>query len=82
MVPEFVDRTRGSQWVQAQPAGSQWQSALPTGSQWVQAQPARPGAYHSAALPRNSTPSNTPRIIATTRSHPGLTRIRMPFLLA
>ena len=31
MVPEFVDRT----------GGSQWQSALPTGgSQWVQAQSA------------------------------------------
>ena len=39
MVPEFVDRTGGSQWQSALPTGgSQWQSALPTGgSQWVQA---------------------------------------------
>ena len=33
MVPEFVDRTRGSK----------WQSALPTGSKCVQAQPAWEG---------------------------------------
>ena len=30
MVSEFVDRTGGSNRVQAQPAGSKWQSALPT----------------------------------------------------
>ena len=30
MVPEFVDRTGGSNRVQAQPAGSEWPSALPT----------------------------------------------------
>ena len=44
MVPEFVARTRGSKWVQAQPAGSRWQSALPTvdrtrGSRWQSALP-------------------------------------------
>ena len=42
MLPEVVDRIRGSKWqsalptgskcVQAQPAGSKWVSALPTGS--------------------------------------------------
>ena len=31
MVPEFVEKTGGSKWVQAQPAGSKWVSALPTG---------------------------------------------------
>ena len=52
MLPEFVDRMRGSNRQSAQPTGSRWnralpgggsswQSALPTGSQWVQAQPAR-----------------------------------------
>ena len=30
MVPEFVDRTRGSMWPSALPTGSRWQSALPT----------------------------------------------------
>ena len=30
MVPEFVDRIRGSNRVQALPAGTRWQSALPT----------------------------------------------------
>ena len=29
MVPGFVDRTRGSKWVQALPAGSKWNRALP-----------------------------------------------------
>ena len=47
MVPEFVDRTRGSNRVQAQPAGSNRQSALPTGSRWVQAQP----AYSQSIMP-------------------------------
>ncbi len=32
MVPEFVNRTRGSNRVQAQPAGSKWLSAMPTGN--------------------------------------------------
>ena len=32
MVPEFVDRTRGSKWLSALPTGSKWPSALPTGS--------------------------------------------------
>ena len=41
MVPEFVARTGGSKWVQAQPAGSKWNRALPGGSKWVQALPAR-----------------------------------------
>ena len=31
MVPEFVDRTGGSEWLSALPTGSKWQSALPTG---------------------------------------------------
>ena len=44
MAPEFVDRMRGSRWVQAQPAGSGWLSARPTGSNRVQAQPARVGS--------------------------------------
>ena len=40
MVPEFVDRMRGSKWMQALPAGSRWNRALPGGSKCVQAQPA------------------------------------------
>ena len=41
MVPEFVDRTGGSQWNRALPGGSQWNRALLGGSRWVQAQLAR-----------------------------------------
>ena len=51
MVPEFVERIRGSRWNRALPGGGQWNRALPGGSQWnrallggsrwVQAQPAR-----------------------------------------
>ena len=36
MLPEFVDRMRGSNRQSALPTGSKWQSALPTGSKWVQ----------------------------------------------
>ena len=32
MLPEFVDRTGGSEWVSARPTGSKWVSARPTGS--------------------------------------------------
>ena len=44
MVPEYVDRTRGSNRPSALPTGSAWQSALPTvdrtrGSRWQSALP-------------------------------------------
>ena len=39
MVPEFVDRMRGSNRLSALPTGSKWQSALPTGSKWLSALP-------------------------------------------
>ena len=32
MVPNFVARTGGSEWLSALPTGSKWLSALPTGS--------------------------------------------------
>ena len=35
MLPEFVDRMRGSKWQSALPTGSKWNRALP-GSKWVQ----------------------------------------------
>ena len=47
MVPEFVERIRGSKWQSALPTGSNRQPALPTGSRWVQAQP----AYSQSIMP-------------------------------
>ena len=37
MVPEFVARTGGSEWLSALPTGSKWLSALPTSSKCMQA---------------------------------------------
>ena len=45
MVPNFVARTGGSEWLSALPTGSKWLSALPTGSKCMQAQPARPDRH-------------------------------------
>ncbi len=39
MALRVVDRMRGSQCVQAQPAGSKWNRALPAGSKWQSALP-------------------------------------------
>ena len=39
MVPEFVERIRGSRWNRALPGGGQWNRALPGGSQWNRALP-------------------------------------------
>ncbi len=52
MVPEFVNRTGGSNRQSALPTGSKWLSALPTGSNRVQAQPA--GSRWLSALPTGS----------------------------
>ena len=49
MVPEFVNRTGGSNRQSALPTGSNRQSALPTGSNRVQAQPA--GSKWLSAMP-------------------------------
>ena len=40
MVPEFVDRTGGSEWL----------SALPTGSKWVRALPGQKGRLSNVPL--------------------------------
>ena len=45
MVPNFVARTGGSEWLSALPTGSKWLSALPTGSKCMQAQPERPDRH-------------------------------------
>ena len=45
MVPNFVARTGGSEWLSALPTGSKWLSALPTSSKCMQAQPARPDRH-------------------------------------
>ena len=53
MVPEFVERIRGSRWLSALPTGSKWQSTLSTGSKWQSALPT--GSRWQSALPTRKT---------------------------